>query len=949
MFNLISMFSSHQALREQVDRYHKVLNVHLPTDDEYIVGSLSAPERQRCHQAARLQDETRRQWLTCCKTIFAQQQAASLLLLAPGSSSSRPSANSLTTLQRYTQRLPECLAQFGPFTKPSLFNISASRYLGPEAFATEFSNFWKLREETLEKQRLKALRENDADAYMEHLSSLKITSLLRIMEKTHEFMTRLGATLQRKSSADAAPALNVQQTSRDDDEYRRFKEYVASAKDEFKLVHKAEVFVESQPRGLHATLMPHQLVGLRFLVSLHCNNINGILADEMGVGKTIQTLALLLHLKEHMGIRGPHLILAPLSIVREWKDACSSFVGNSLTVAEFVDLPSATKAADYDLVLMAIHRVRAFVPQLKSVRWNFVVVDEAHKAISNLNTITAQSVLQIPYCRRLVLTGTPLNSDLQELWSLLHFLNPDVFIEQESFDTVFRRPFANVTDGGDTVELSEEERGLLVMRMHQVLRPFMLRRTKKDIDSTLRITFHHIRCPLTVVQKQLLRHLRTERRLPHVSDGKVHWRSTLTIESSAQLICNHPFLIPYFTQLLHLKGASEHHANHVALRSSGKFIVLDSILQRAAAIRRKVVIFTHWLDCVDLLTEYFDYRGWEKAYVVLTGATSADERRENVDRFRSDPDCWIFLVTVKAGGCGINLQVAHLVLVLDKDYTGTNEDQAIARVLRIGQRNTVRALFLLTDDPSESRVAHIADRKDKPRKAIIEGGAYNTKSALGAADQPEDDDETRAMRLIAQSEAYGSADSTIDCIALLDVEPPLSPPHDDSSLSSSRSLLGIFDALIANETGGGEVELSSAPFEHVQGAFSAGLCDETIREGWQLLEQPEEECGRGKRDREEVNLLMPTEGFWDKYAEQDMGDEEIIELYRKQLADKERRKAARLEEIAKAKGFADTDFPEKAKLKWVSLRRRATRKLIAAAALPSAADGEVGEESSSSE
>lgn len=483
------------------------------------------------------------------------------------------------------------------------------------------------------------------------------------------------------------------------------------------------------------------------------------------------------------------------------------------------------------------------------------------------------------------------------------------------------------------------------MRMHQVLRPFMLRRTKKDIDNSLRITFHHIRCPLTAVQKKLLHHLRTERRLPHVSDGEVQWRSTLTVESSAQLICNHPFLIPYFTQLFNAHGASQQDADHAALRTSGKFIVLDSILQRTSVLKRKVVIFTHWLDCVDLLTEYFQFRGWDKAYVVLTGTTSADERRENVDRFRSDPDCWIFLVTVKAGGCGINLQIAHLVLVLDKDYTGTNEDQAIARVLRIGQRNTVRALFLLTDDPSESRVAHIADRKDKPRKAIIEGGAYHTSSARVPASGDEELDEVQARRLIAESEAYGAASSTIDCVTLLDptstsslAPTATSSPHASSGQqvlqqaeTSAAPLRGIFDELLVTETDGGAAELLAANeiFEHVQGAFLESQCHDTIRKGWAALDRPDDkEYGRGKREREDVDLGMPTDAFWDKHTEMGMDEEDIVILYRKMVAERERRKAAKLEEVDKAKTFVDTSFSNKVKLRWVSLRRRPTRKLV---------------------
>ncbi|XP_050340366.1 uncharacterized protein LOC126766666 [Bactrocera neohumeralis] len=278
-------------------------------------------------------------------------------------------------------------------------------------------------------------------------------------------------------------------------EYQRFKAYVASAKDDFRLVHQVDVFVERQPTGLHATLLPHQLDGLRFLVSLHANGINGILADEMGVGKTIQTLAFLLFLKERRmemplafaaATEATGLTLSSLPC--PWcgsGEACAQFVPDSLRVTTYDELEDPVEDASlYDIVLMPIHSVRSpsVLDTAPHISWGYLVVDEAHKAVSNLRTLTAQAILQLPYERRLVLTGTPLNSDLQELWSLLYFLNSEVFTDGDSFDEIFRRPFA--TYEAAEMELSSEERGLLVLRLHQILRPFMLRRTKRTWTPT---------------------------------------------------------------------------------------------------------------------------------------------------------------------------------------------------------------------------------------------------------------------------------------------------------------------------------------------------------------------------------------------------------------------------------------------------------------------------------
>lgn len=655
--------------------------------------------------------------------------------------------------------------------------------LCPGSTAADVRQYWKVAREAAARARLQALRRNDTHAFAEHVSLLKVSTLLQIMERTHAFMQRIGLSIKTKAEGgtnDCSAATGVgngnsplQELLRSSSEYQRFKAYVASTKDEYRLAHRKEVVVERQPDGLRATLFPVQLEGLRFLYSLYANGINGILADEMGVGKTVQTLSFLLHLKNLPGTpeegggpakpqRRPHLILAPLSVVREWREACHTFTPDSLTVAAYQELNDPICEAQlYDLVLLPIHAVRNVRSKAAQIPWGYIVVDEAHKALGNLGTLTARAILSLPYQRRLVLTGTPLNSDLQELWSLLYFLNPDVFSDEDSFDDVFRRPFA--TYETKEMDLSSEERGLLVLRLHQILRPFMLRRTKKDVDRSLRITHHNLLCPVTAMQVALLDLLRTQRRTPCVATG---WgncstssastsspeediptvdttpilgrRKQLTLtsenvsESTAQLLCNHAFLIPFCSQVLYHRGLSETKsatelggAAETVLACSGKFLVLHLLLSRLIVAKKKAVIFTHWLDCIDLLREYVAGQGWSHHLEVLSGSTSEGERRRSVQRFREDDVCLFFVLSIKAGGCGINLQSAHMVILLDRDYTTTNEDQALARVYRVGQRFTVRALYFSTNDPAESRIGLLANIKNKPRQAIIEEGTYH--------------------------------------------------------------------------------------------------------------------------------------------------------------------------------------------------------------------------------
>jgi SNF2 family DNA or RNA helicase len=575
---------------------------------------------------------------------------------------------------------------------------------------------------------------------------------------------------------------------------------------------------------------------------------------------------------------------------------------------------------------------------------------------------------------------------------------------------VFRKPFQAIGagDGHEGAELNDEERALLVMRLHQVIRPFMLRRTKRDIDQTLRISYHEIYCPITFPQELFLRTLREEKQLPCVIEGRCVHRSVLTVEQSAQSLCNHALMVPFISQVMERdrlhkisllppppppphppkmlsskKGepataatnllsssceagddftlatctdppqrdpialnekvvipedlssrpstgaaygeteesaaAVQETANDmsecplacpptpenqqrdgagslstrppstsgnavepstealISLGCSGKLLILDLIIRRARTAGVKAVIFTHWLDCIDLLTEYFEGAlGWHahQEYVALTGASSSDERKECVEKFRHDPNCAVFLVSMKAGGCGLNLQVTHLIIMLDRDYTGTNEEQAIARVFRIGQKHVVRALYLLTKDPSEQRILDIAAKKDKPRHAIIEGGGYHVEAVT--------DDERREM--LNKAVGTGPADRI------------------DVSSEGLMQTCGphLFDSLIVPECAIPSEDATQAPISAATVRHLSSDTTTVLRSGYfteqslpAVIRDALAECqsdrdnkeqldnlGRGKRNRSNFNEddIVP-DWFWDKLAEDGIDDDEIENLW----------------------------------------------------------------------
>jgi hypothetical protein len=488
---------------------------------------------------------------------------------------------------------------------------------------------------------------------------------------------------------------------------------------------------------------------------------------------------------------------------------------------------------------------------------------------------------------------------------------------------VFRKPFQAIGagDGAEGAQLNDEERALLILRLHQVIRPFMLRRTKRDIDQTLRITYHDIRCPITFPQQHLLGKLRGDKQLPVVLEGRCVNRSVLTIEQSAQSLCNHAFMIPFFSQVIERErqrrridvaadnkppqrqgdvmppvdnrceaqaGFTPQEEAAISIGCSGKLLILDLILRRSRSAGVKVVVFTHWLDCIDLLTEYFEAQGWkaDAEYVALTGSSSAEERKLCVERFRHDPNCSFFLVSMKAGGCGLNLQVTHVIVMLDRDYTGTNEEQAIARVFRIGQKNVVRALYLLTNDVSEQRIMDIASRKDRPRHAIIEGGGYHAEAV------------TEEERLEALKGALGVGPAEIVDVSsetsLLDADvhrvfDRLIVPEYALSLNG----LSTEEAKAISEKSASIAEsLSNNNALRLRNAYLTKYClpmflSDAMHECSVDAERKDsvDALGRGKRDRSgfSVDDMVP-DWFWDKLTEEGVDDDEIEEQWKAKRA-----------------------------------------------------------------
>ena len=495
-------------------------------------------------------------------------------------------------------------------------------------------------------------------------------------------------------------------------------------KDEKRGGQAETVFRESPAFIKGGQMRDYQVAGLNWLVSLHENGISGILADEMGLGKTLQTISFLGYLRYVCGINGPHLIVVPKSTLDNWKREFAMWIPeidvlilqgqkedrHQLINDRLIDEKFDVCITSYEMILRE-------KTHLKKFAWEYIIIDEAHR-IKNEKSSLAEIIRMFNSRNRLLITGTPLQNNLHELWALLNFLLPDVFGDSEAFDHWFNTQGAN----SDTV----------VQQLHRVLRPFLLRRVKSDVEKSL-LPKKELNLYISMSEMQVKWYKKILEKDIDAVNGAVGKRESktrlLNIVMQLRKCCNHPYLFegaepgPPYTTDEHL------------IYNAGKMMMLDKLLTRMKSQGSRVLIFSQMSRVLDILEDYCVFR--EHKYCRIDGSTAHEDRIAAIDDYnKPGSEKFVFLLTTRAGGLGINLTSADIVILFDSDWNPQADLQAMDRAHRIGQTKQVVVYRFVTEQAIEEKVLERAAQKLRLDQLVIQQGRAQ-QAAKAAASKDE--------------------------------------------------------------------------------------------------------------------------------------------------------------------------------------------------------------------
>jgi len=443
-----------------------------------------------------------------------------------------------------------------------------------------------------------------------------------------------------------------------------------------------------QPAGFVGRLRDYQREGLGWMEFLRDFGFGGCLADDMGVGKTAQVLAVL---ESRRGTeKGPSLVVAPKSLMFNWREEAARFTPGLRVLIHTGTARDAAQIREHDLVLTTYGTLLRDAPGLAEIQFDYVVLDEA-QAVKNASTASAKAVRLLRGAHRLALSGTPVENHLGELWSLFEFLNPGMLGEAKVLKMA----------GGLGRNPSPEARTLLA----HALRPFILRRTKQQVARELPAkTEQTVFCELEGPQRK------------HYDELRAHYRDTLLNRVQTQGLAKSKMHV--LEALLRLRQAACHPGLIDPKRKDEPSAKIDTLLDQLDELREeghKALVFSQFTSLLAIVRARLDEAGVRYEY--LDGATR--DRQTHVETFQNDPDCRLFLISLKAGGLGLNLTAAEYVFLLDPWWNPAVEAQAVDRAHRIGQTKPVFAYRLIAKDTVEEKVLELQKTKRELADAIL--------------------------------------------------------------------------------------------------------------------------------------------------------------------------------------------------------------------------------------
>uniref|UniRef100_A0A8C5UFU6 DNA helicase n=1 Tax=Malurus cyaneus samueli TaxID=2593467 RepID=A0A8C5UFU6_9PASS len=510
-----------------------------------------------------------------------------------------------------------------------------------------------------------------------------------------------------------------------------------------------------QPSILNRSLKlkPYQKIGLNWLALLYKHGLNGILADEMGLGKTIQAIAFLAYLYQE-GNRGPHLIVVPASTLDNWirevnlwcPELNVLFYYGSQEDRKHLRVDIHNKVVDFNVIVTTYNSAISSSDDrglFRRLKLNYAIFDEGHM-LKNMSSVRYQHLMTINAKNRLLLTGTPVQNNLLELMSLLNFVMPHMF---SSSTSEIRRMFSSKTKSAEEQSIYEKER---IAHAKQIIKPFILRRVKDEVLKQLPPKKDLIElCAMSEKQEQLyfalfnklkktinsneknsdmgnaMMQLRKMANHPllhrqYYTNDKLRTMSTLMLKEPTHCDANPDLIFEDMTVMtdfeLHVLCKQYSHISDFTLDmdqilDSGKFRALEHILSNLKEKGDRVVLFSQFTMMLDILEVFLKH--WQHRYIRLDGKTQISERIHLIDQFNTDMGIFVFLLSTKAGGLGINLTSANVVILHDIDCNPYNDKQAEDRCHRVGQTREVQVIKLISKGTIEETMLKISQQKLK--------------------------------------------------------------------------------------------------------------------------------------------------------------------------------------------------------------------------------------------